>query len=184
MDVLELCCRAALIVVFGLAIAGKVRGRASWDAFVQTLGAFGVPSSWPKAPAAAAIVGLEAAVAAALVASPAPGYAAALGLLAMFTAALGLAMRRGQRAPCRCFGASERPIGPAHLARNVALLAVAAAGLGARLTGSPGAVGLQETIAALLVGGTVGFLITRWDDLLFLFSALPDQTERTAPPRR
>ncbi len=183
MDVLELGCRAALIVVFGLAIAGKIRSRASWDAFVQTLGAFGAPRSLPRAPAAAAIVGLEAAAAACLVASPALGHALALGLLAMFTAALGLALRRGERAPCRCFGASERPIGPGHLARNAALLAVALAGLGARLTGSPGAAGLQETIAALLVGGVVGFLITRWDDLLFLFSAAPGP-ERTVPPRR
>jgi hypothetical protein len=184
MDVLELGCRAALIVVFGLAIAGKIRGRASWHAFVQTLEAFGAPSSWPRAPAAAVIVGLEAAATALLAAAPALGYCIALGLLASFTAALGMALRRGQRAPCRCFGASERPIGPAHLARNATLLAVAVAGIGARSMTSPGVAGLQETIAAVLVGGIAGFLITRWDDLLFLFSAAPAPTERAAPRRR
>ena len=155
MDLLELGCRAALLVVFALAIAGKMRGRASWEAFVQTVGAFGLPSSWPRAPAAAAIVGMEAAATACLIAAPSLGYALSLGLLAIFTAVLGLALRRGQRTPCRCFGASERPIGPAHVARNVALLAVAAAGLVTRLTGSPGAAGARETIATLLVGGGV-----------------------------
>ena len=184
MALLELGCRAALVVVFGLAIAGKVRGRASWNAFVQTLEAFGVLSPLPRAPSAAVIVGLEAAAAASLVAAPALGYAIALGLLAIFTAALGLALRRGQRAPCRCFGASERPIGPAHVARNAALLAVAIAGLVVRSMTSPSIAGLRDAIAALLVGGMAGFLITRWDDLLFLFSAAPAPTERAAPPRR
>jgi len=182
MDVLDLGCRAALIVVFGLAVAGKIRNRASWDAFAQSLAATGVPSSWPKAPAAAAIVALEAAAAAFLVTWPAAGYPLAVGLLVIFTGALGLALLRGETAPCRCFGASERPIGPAHLARNGALLAVAIAGVGATLLDSKGAAGLQSSIAALLVGGMAGLLITRWDDLLFLFTAAP--IERAAPRRR
>jgi len=183
MDVLALGCRAALIVVFGLAVAGKLRGRASWDAFVVSLAALGVPSSWPAAPAAAAIVGLEAVAVLLLVAVPAPGLALAAGLLAVFTAALGLALRRGVRTPCRCFGASERPLGPAHLARNGILLALAVGGV-AGATLSPGLPGLQASISALLVGGTAGLLVARWDDLLFLFTAGLARSEQPAPRRR
>jgi hypothetical protein len=180
MVVLELGCRAALVVVFALAFAGKVRGAAAWRAFVQSLAAFGVSAAWARPPAAAAIAAVEAAAVVLLVASPAPGFALALALLAVFTGALVVALRRGQRAPCRCFGASERPIGPAHLARNAILLALACAGLAAgALKGSP-STALHDSIATLLTGGMAGFVVTRWDDLLFLFSAAPPTTDDAA----
>jgi hypothetical protein len=182
MVVLELGCRAALIVVFALAFAGKVRGAAAWRAFVQSLAAFGVSAAWARPPAAAAIAAVEAAAVALLVAAPAPGFALALALLAVFTGAMVVALGRGQRAPCRCFGASERPIGPAHLARNAILLAVACAGLAAGVNGSP-STGLHESIATLLTGGMAGFVVTRWDDLLFLFSAGPPTGDDAAAER-
>jgi uncharacterized membrane protein YphA (DoxX/SURF4 family) len=51
---------------------------------------------------------------------------AALGLLLAFTAAIAAQVARGRRVPCACFGeASQDPVGPATLARNMALCALA-----------------------------------------------------------
>lgn len=53
----------------------------------------------------------------------------ALVMLAAFTAAVAVRLRRGERPPCGCFGAaSAEPVGPATLARNAALGALALLG--------------------------------------------------------
>ena len=50
-----------------------------------------------------------------------PGFVLASALLlAAFTTAIAASLRRGRRAPCRCFGAADTPVGPRHLARNTA----------------------------------------------------------------
>ena len=69
----------------------------------------------------------ELAVAAALVASPRIGGAAALGTLAGMSVFLGVVIGRGQDVPCACFGATRvRPIDVRDLVRNIALMALAA----------------------------------------------------------
>jgi len=74
-----------------------------------------------------------------------------------------LSVRRGNTAPCRCFGASSTPLGPRHLVRNALLLAVAAAGLAGVLT--PGALELPGTLVAGAAGLVVGAMITVFDDI-------------------
>jgi thiol-disulfide isomerase/thioredoxin len=69
---------------------------------------------------------------------------AAAGLLLAFSAAIGVALARGRRVECHCFGAlSAAPAGPAALARNAALVGaagvVAAAGPGTSLNALDGA---------------------------------------------
>lgn len=48
-------------------------------------------------------------------------------LLAVFTAAIASAIRRGMRIPCNCFGAALLPLGPLDLVRNI-LLGLCASG--------------------------------------------------------
>jgi hypothetical protein len=50
----------------------------------------------------------------------------AIGLLTVFTVMIAAKLRRGEHPPCACFGAwSAKPIGGGHIARNLALIAVA-----------------------------------------------------------
>jgi uncharacterized membrane protein YphA (DoxX/SURF4 family) len=52
--------------------------------------------------------------------------AVALVLLAAFTALIVVRLAQGRHPPCACFGAwSATPIGPMHVVRNVALMALA-----------------------------------------------------------
>lgn len=53
----------------------------------------------------------------------------AVVLLLLFTGLLALRLAQGQRPRCACFGSfSASPIGPWHLARNAAFIALAVAG--------------------------------------------------------
>src|SRR5688572_24880451 len=81
---------------------------------------------------------------------------AAVALLMGFSAAIGVAIVRGRRVECHCFGAlSSSVAGPATLVRNLALLAaagaVAAAGPGTSLTALDGAWNAVAALAAALV---------------------------------
>lgn len=58
---------------------------------------------------------------------------AALALLLAFTVAIAVKVGRGDAPPCACFGqVSTAPVGPATLARNLALCALALVGTVAR----------------------------------------------------
>jgi hypothetical protein len=95
------------------------------------------------------------------------GFALAGALLAAFTTAIVIALKRGRRAPCQCFGASSTPLGPSHLVRNAILLVSALAG-GLALDVRPQqAAGLVVAIAAGLVGA---IFIVAMDDIAFLFA--------------
>jgi hypothetical protein len=76
--------------------------------------------------AAEAALAVALAVAVAVPALAVPALLAAAGLLAAFTVALVLMLRRGVRQACHCFGAGTRPPTAAAVARNLALLGVAA----------------------------------------------------------
>ncbi len=54
----------------------------------------------------------------------------AIGLTAAFTLLIALRLSQGRRPVCACFGAwSAKPIGPRHLVRNAAMLALGALAL-------------------------------------------------------
>ena len=101
------------------------------------------------------------------------------GVLTVFTAAIVAALRRGDHAPCRCFGPKIAPLGRRHVVRNGLLFVVVA---GAALTllwrpaeawrdGHPA--GLLLALVAGLVGGMV---VVLYDVLVELFAGAP--TER------
>jgi hypothetical protein len=97
------------------------------------------------------------------------GFVLAAGLLACFTAALVRTLRRGSTASCHCFGPSTTPVGVHHVARNLVMIAVAAAGLIADLS-----LGTQPYrpagIAVTGLAVVVCVLVTaRLDDLVAVF---------------
>ncbi len=167
MNALDVGCRAALAVVFVLALASKIRGRGSFEELVRALAGFGFPAPLVNAPTAALVILCEALAAASLIAWPAVGYLAAAALLVGFTGGIASVLARGATVHCRCFGATDTPVGVAHLVRNAMLLGLAAAGGCARLfelSASPPA--MLAVVAA--AGALAGFLVSRLDDLLFI----------------
>ena len=106
-------------LAFVLAGASKLALGPAWP--VQARG-FGAPA-W----AAPVVPWLELAIGAALVAQLAQPVAAvaAIGILLLFSALIVRHLLAGRAPECACFGAwSAKPVGPGHLARNTALLAL------------------------------------------------------------
>jgi hypothetical protein len=127
LDYLSLGIRLLLVLTFAASAASKVRSRDAFAAFAGSLGALGLLPRAGVLPIAVALVAAEAAAAALLLpeATAVAGLALAAALLAGFSVVILVVTRRGVQAPCRCFGASTRPLGYPHAARN-ALLAAAA----------------------------------------------------------
>lgn len=171
--------RSALATIFIVAGTSKLRSRAALRELVDSLPAFGIPSSLATSFVAAMLALAELATAALLVVVPRAGGIAAALLLAGF--AVGIAKVITSHAPvtCRCFGASAQPVGTSHLVRNIVL-----AGAALAIAAIP-AVALAPSLplaAATLGGLALGALITRWDDLAFIFST-PDLPARRARQR-
>lgn len=107
-------------VVFLVAGGSKIAAGPDWP--VQAAGLGAPRSVIPFVPWVEIVVG------AVLIVQIArrPAALAALGILLVFTVLLAIRLREGKRPPCACFGAwSAKPLGPGHLARNAALIAVA-----------------------------------------------------------
>jgi hypothetical protein len=172
----EIAVRAVLVIVFAVAVVGKVRQPRE---FVASLRGFGVLPSSAVRPVAAVVAVLEVAtvvlllVPAALVA----GYALAAGLLAGFAGAMAVSLRRGARPVCRCFGGRGAAVGPVHVGRNAGLVAAAVAGAvmsmvdGAALEPGP-------VVLAAATGVVVAAIVVRLDDLVALFAPIPTQRSR------
>ncbi|WP_395842441.1 MauE/DoxX family redox-associated membrane protein [Archangium violaceum] len=168
MSAVDLGCRLMLSVVLTLAFASKVRNRSSFQDFIQTLGRFGFPKPWVGSPLAAAVVLAEAASALLLLLTSLAGYVLALALFTGFTLGIARVLRRGERVRCRCFGASDTPMGASHLVRNGLLIAVTLAGAVGHEVGPPSSPLSVAGWGAGALGVLAGFFITRWDDLVFL----------------
>jgi methylamine dehydrogenase accessory protein MauD len=152
--------RVVLAAIFGVAGLAKMADRSSAR---QALAGFGVPARM-AAPLGRLLPLVELAVAAALIplASAWFGAVAALGLLLVFTAAIGINLALGRTPACRCFGQLHpTPVGWGTLGRN-GLLA-ASAGLvvwGGRetagLSGPSWSVGLEQVQLAWLAVALIG----------------------------
>ncbi len=124
-----LFCRILLAGVFLAALVGKVRSASAYREFAGSVVRLGLFSRRVSRVCAAVVVGVELLVLVLLVPPrtvPA-GFLAAVLLLGAFAAGIVLALRVGNSAPCRCFGASSAPLGRVHVVRNL-ILAVAGAG--------------------------------------------------------
>ncbi|MEU5866925.1 MULTISPECIES: MauE/DoxX family redox-associated membrane protein [unclassified Nonomuraea] len=160
-------CRVLLVIVFAVALASKVSGREAWRRFATSVTDM---TTWRSPAVPFAVAAGEAAVIV-LTAVPlgwagAAGFTLAAVLLGGFTVATLLVMRRGAAVPCRCFGASETPLGVPHVVRNLVLVSLAVLGLVA--TAGSGAADVGIAVLAGLLGAALGVLFTRWDDLVSL----------------
>ncbi len=174
------------VVTYGVSAASKLRSGRAYRAFRAGLAATALVSRPLTGLAAAVLVTAEAAVtglcAAALIMTflsraPAPALtgvalvACAAALMAVLTAGVAVAVRRGVTAPCACFGSGGRaPLGGVHLARNAFLLAVLVAGVASAglQRWQPG---LAAAVLAASAGGVLALLLTRLDDVAALFRA-------------
>ncbi|MEV4415378.1 MauE/DoxX family redox-associated membrane protein [Catellatospora sp. NPDC049609] len=164
-----LACRCALGLVFAVSAGSKLSSRAAFAEFSAMLKASGlVPARWRKA-VAVAVIALEIAVVVQLAGVQVPaGLALAVLLLAVFTAGIGLAVRRGTAVACRCFGGSGTTLGYPHLVRNLLLLTLAAVGLAAASgTGAPHPGGVAVAVVA---GAAAAAVLVRFDELTGLFT--------------
>ena len=114
----RLVLQLALGIVFLLSVAGKLQDRGH---FAGGLAAYRIlPRSWAN-PASLLVIALESFLAVAHL----TGYLlrialpVGLGLLASFTVAVGVNLKRGRALPCYCFGRSGDTISGATLARLV-----------------------------------------------------------------
>lgn len=170
MSYLELTCRGAVWAVFVAAAAGKAH-RGAFRDFVSSLTTVRWLPARLAAPAAVAVVALEgaAAIALAVPRTATIGYGLAVAGLAAFTATAATSLRRGERLRCHCFGADAGPIGRSQIVRNCALIAIALAGLAARLGGTAGWPGPVAATAAVASGLAIAVAAIRWADLAYLF---------------
>ena len=166
MEYVGVGCASFIGWVFLASAISKLR---HFGEFTRSLPALAPVRPGQVRPLAVAVVATEAAVPVLLLfpATVFYGFALAGALLAVFTAAIGTALKRGRRAPCRCFGASSTPLGPSHLVRNAILLISTLAGGLALDAQPPQAAGLVVAIAVGLVGA---ILIVAMDDIAFLFA--------------
>jgi thiol-disulfide isomerase/thioredoxin len=142
---------AAALLLAAVLVVAAVAKLADLAGTRRTVTEFGVPDA--LAPAVAVLLPVaELAAAALLVAGPtrAAGAAAALALLGIFCAAIGISLARGRAPDCHCFGQlHSAPAGRKTLARNGALAAVGAFVLVAALTHErPSAVGWLGRLGA------------------------------------
>jgi hypothetical protein len=181
--------------VFAVSATAKLAGRPAYRSFRDGLGEARVIPGRLLPSVALLLCAAEAATAGCLisagmlVAAGTPGAfplaGAGLGAAAVLSAVLAggvaLVIRRGTRARCSCFGAaSSRPLGRVHLVRNLALLAVACAGLAAAAT--PSGHPAPATLLLAVGGGVAGALVfIRWDDLADLFTPIAPSPPGQAP---
>jgi hypothetical protein len=147
--VILLSLRAALAAAFAIAATAKALSSADTR---ESLQGFGLPSRTVPA-GAVALPALEAIVAVSLIVqrTATAGAWVALALLLVFGVAIAAVLRRGEAVSCNCFGAlSAEPVGPATLARNSVLAAVA---LAVALLGPGGSVG--QALAGVSAGAII-----------------------------
>jgi hypothetical protein len=169
MSYVEVGCRCLIGLVFALAAAGKLRSRAAFGEFVESLRAMRLLSGRWIGPAATAVV-IGEVLTVVLVATPgalaAFGFACGAALLTAFAAGIATARRRGARPRCRCFGARGAELSGHHVVRNLVLAALALLGLVAAVTDA-GGTHPGGLVVAVVTGGLLAVLATAFDDLLF-----------------
>ncbi|MFD1497354.1 MauE/DoxX family redox-associated membrane protein [Streptosporangium lutulentum] len=165
-----LACQVLVAVVFAAAVISKWSGKAFAE-FTASTGRLLPPrlAGWRPARGVFAAE-LAAVVLLAVPTTAVIGFALSAVLLTGFAAGIAGALRRGERTPCRCFGAAGTRLGPAHLVRNLVLAVIAAVGLAVSLS-APAAPVQPAPAAVLVVASLAGAaLVIRMDDLITLFA--------------
>jgi Methylamine utilisation protein MauE len=165
-------CRAVLITVFLIAVAGKAASRRSLREFTGSVAAMRVIPQHAAGAAAAMTVSAEmlVIVLAAIPARAAGAAGCAMGavLSIAFSAAIAVSLRRGNRAPCRCFGRSVTPLGARHLVRNAIVVTVSV--LGAAASAGSGTAHVAGAVVAAGAGLFLGLAIASYDEIAELLA--------------
>jgi len=169
MEYLAFGCQVLLCGVFAVSAGTKLYSRTAFADFTTATARLTGARAARARQLAVAVVAAEMAIVVALVVPALTlwGFAACIGLLAVFAAAIVRSLRRGQRTPCRCFGASNSPLGTQHVARNAVLAAFGGLGIAAGGTSS-----LDWGLACVVAfAALIGVAVTaRLDDLIGLFT--------------
>lgn len=172
MRYVEIAARLLIGVVFLVAFVGKVNSPVAYRAFVRSLREMNVLHAGLQPWAARGSLVVESLIIVLLAvpmrATGVAGFALSAGLLSVFAGAIGLSLRRGNRVPCRCFGASTTPLGTGHIVRNVVLVAGSLLGIVAALR--PGTATGAGTVVAAFAGLAAGLVVTMYDDIAALWS--------------
>ncbi len=163
MEYLRAAATALIAVVFAASAFSKLRDFRGFARSVPAL--VPMPAKWVT-PVSVAVVVIEPASAVLVLVTPIAGFVLATALLLAFTVAIAASLRRGRRAPCRCFGATETPIGPRHLVRNTLLICSAVLGALAP-EHLPSVAGAAVAFAA---GVVVAVLVIAMDDIAVVFA--------------
>jgi hypothetical protein len=172
-------CAVALGAVFGTSLVTKL-GRVRFRAFVGSAGPLELfPVGW-RSRVAGVVVAAELVVTTAVLGwgvsvalGRHPGWLRLVGfggagcVLVGFTVGISIALRRGERAPCQCFGASATPMGLAHIVRNLVLIATTV--FGAVSGESSAALEPAGVVLAVVVGAFVAAVIVNVDHVVELF---------------
>ncbi|MER5701589.1 MauE/DoxX family redox-associated membrane protein [Micromonospora sp. NPDC002296] len=179
--------RCLIGAVFLASALSKVSGRRALPAFVASLRALRLLPARAVRPVAVLVVVAEFTLCGLLAvphpAGAAAGLAGSAGLLLIFAAGIGTAVRRGTRTPCRCFGASTVPLSSRHVVRNVLLAGLAGLAAPAAAMGAAGGAPPGGLLLAASAGLVLAVLVVALDDLAVLFTAVPRQPAGNAPRR-
>jgi hypothetical protein len=163
-----LTCRCVIAITFGFSVFSKIKNGAAFRDFADWLGGVPPVSRRTQLPVAVALVAGELAVTGAVIAPETVrwGLILAVLLLTVFAAGIYAALRRGLRAPCRCFGASTTPLGRSQIVRNALLVLVAVTGAIAQ--GSHRGVTVPGVILSFATAALLVVPVIFYDDLAFL----------------
>jgi hypothetical protein len=170
-------CRCLAGLVFALSAFSKLRSRPAFRAFAAWLASLPVLPARARRVAAPAMAVTEVTIVV-LLALPwtvLAGLLLAAAALAVFAAGTFVAVRRGTREPCQCFGASTSPLGLRHAARDVLVCAAAAVGAVVTADGAGARAAHPVGIALGLIAGSAAALFVLFlDDVAALFADASD----------
>ncbi len=166
-------CWMLLGVVFTAALIGKLREPDPVRRLAGSLAGL-VPGGLRTAAATGVILVEIVVVGALLVAVATPWVARAAAALAaavmtVFAAGVAVSRRRGLATRCRCFGASDSPLGRRHLVRNSFILIFAAAGAALPAPPHLQALAPVPALLACAAGALAGLMIVQLDAIVELY---------------
>lgn len=173
-DYLALTARCVVGTVLLVSVATKLNSRAGFVAFLDWLRELTVVPERRVLVLGASMVAVETVTLVLLLpqATYLAGLALAAATMAFFAGATMFLVQRGIAVPCHCFGAaaSRRSMGPVEFGRDLLLAAIAAFAAVVAVFSPQSTVPVPEIILAVVLGGAIGLVTTRLDDLRQLFA--------------
>lgn len=166
--------RLVIGLTLALAFASKLR---DVPAFRDALEDFQVVPRRAVPTVAATVLAAEAATAGLMLTSGWPlavGFIGAFALLATFSVAIGMAVRRNLRVSCNCFGSATTRVSPIDLARNAAFMLIAATGLWTLAVARDATIPTEHVVLSVpIAAGVVALLVNLRDVVVTLSRPFP-----------